>query len=459
MGDNSASNTSKGGGLKTVFVVGAGPAGLFAAQKIALAGHEVIIFNRDIKPGGLAEYGIYPTKDKMKIGLRKQFAKVLSLPNVQYIGHVSVGDGSLLSIADLQKFSPSAIVFAVGAQGAKQLGLPGSESRGIYSAKDFVYYYNLLPPFATQDFATGKRVAIVGMGNVAIDIARWLLVDEPLKQVEDVIIVARRGPFEAKFDKKEFKDIESYLDREAFADELQRIGPQLAAVGQDPAALAEATFPVLAKPATARTHPRLLFRFLNSPHSIRSGPDGRMNRLTVTDNILVERDGDVAAKATSATSDLDVDTMIFAIGDVADPALGLPYAASGYVTNTDEADPKRAAYEVFDPRNASVLDGIYVVGWARKASEGLVGIARHDGEQGAMHVLKYLESAPVTGSASYQEILHSLQANGLRIVQKSDLEHLARAEELRAQQSGQPWFKFGEDEAMLDAIEEQKQLV
>jgi ferredoxin--NADP+ reductase len=81
--------------VKTVFVVGAGPAGMFAAQKIAQGGHEVIILNRDIKPGGLAEYGIYPTKDKMKIGLRKQFAKVLSLPNVHYfhrLRHWRAGD-------------------------------------------------------------------------------------------------------------------------------------------------------------------------------------------------------------------------------------------------------------------------------------------------------------------------------------------------------------------------------
>src|SRR5258707_14779607 len=88
--------------LKTVFVVGAGPAGMFAAQKIAQAGHEVIILNRDIKPGGLAEYGIYPTKDKMKTGLRKQFAKVLSLPNVHYAGPVKGGEGSALPIARLR---------------------------------------------------------------------------------------------------------------------------------------------------------------------------------------------------------------------------------------------------------------------------------------------------------------------------------------------------------------------
>src|ERR1041385_8642009 len=102
LGDNKRSTSRPGncgempalrsGGIhvKTVFVIGAGPAGMFAAQKIAQGGYEVIILNRDIKPGGLAEYGIYPTKDKMKIGLRKQFAKVLSLPNVHYFGHVPV---------------------------------------------------------------------------------------------------------------------------------------------------------------------------------------------------------------------------------------------------------------------------------------------------------------------------------------------------------------------------------
>ena len=89
--------------MATVFVVGAGPAGMFAAQKLALAGHEVMIFNRDVKPGGLAEYGIYPVKDKMKVGLRKQFAKVLSLPSVHYFGHVPVGANSPISIETLPK--------------------------------------------------------------------------------------------------------------------------------------------------------------------------------------------------------------------------------------------------------------------------------------------------------------------------------------------------------------------
>ena len=122
--------------MKVVFIVGAGPAGLYAAQKIARAGHEVVIFNRDIKPGGLAEYGIYPTKEKMKGGLRKQFAKILALPQVSYFGHLPVGEGYALHLDALREFNPAALVFSVGAQGTKELGLPGEHAKGVYSAKD-----------------------------------------------------------------------------------------------------------------------------------------------------------------------------------------------------------------------------------------------------------------------------------------------------------------------------------
>jgi ferredoxin--NADP+ reductase len=188
--------------MKTVCIVGAGPAGLYAAQKIALAGNQVLILNRDIKPGGLAEYGIYPLKHKMKDGLRNQFAKILALPNVYYFGHVPVGQQAAISVEDLRQFHPATLVFAVGAQGTKKLGMAGEDAGGVYSAKDFVYHYNLLPPFASRDFSTGKRIAIVGMGNVMVDIARWLLQDDPQRKTEEVIVVARRGPFEAKFDEK-----------------------------------------------------------------------------------------------------------------------------------------------------------------------------------------------------------------------------------------------------------------
>ncbi|HET6841333.1 MAG TPA: FAD-dependent oxidoreductase [Candidatus Angelobacter sp.] len=442
--------------MKTVFVAGAGPAGLFAAQKIAQAGHEVIVLNRDIKPGGLAEYGIYPTKDKMKTGLRKQFAKVFSLPNVHYLGHVSVRNGGDITIPELREFSPSAMVFAVGAQGTKKLGLPGEDARGVYAAKDFVYYYNQLPPYASQDFSVGRRVAIVGMGNVMVDLVHWLLIDDPNKTVEEVIVVARRGPFEAKFDAKEFAYVEKFLDVAAFQDELKRIQPKLSAVGQDCAKVAGDTFPVLNKQAEQAERGRLRFRFLCSPQSIHADASGRIDRLTVTENVLVERDGRIGCKATDLTADLEVDTMIFAIGDTADPGVGLPWHNDTYVTNPHAADAAHASYEIFDPQASQVVEGTYAVGWARKASEGLVGIARHDGEVGAGEVLKYLETAPERSSISPQELLARLERRGVRVVGKSDVDLLARAEELEAKARGLAWFKFSQDEKMLAAIEKQK---
>jgi ferredoxin--NADP+ reductase len=442
--------------MKTVFIVGAGPAGLYAANKIATAGHRVVIFNRDIKPGGLAEYGIYPMKDKMKGGLRKQFAKIMSLPNVHYFGHVPVGQNRPIHIEDLQEFHPSALVFAVGAQGTKKLGLPGEEARGVYSAKDFVYHYNLLPPFATQDFSTGKRIAVVGMGNVMADIARWLLDDDPDRKTEEVIVIARRGPFEAKFDEKEFAHIEMHLDRQDFEAELARVKERIAAVGQDISKVPETTFPTLAKPAQPLVPPRLQFRFLSSPKAIKMDASGRICGLTITENLLVAKNGGTAAKATDKTYDLDVDTMIFAIGDVVDPSVGLPTGPDGYATNPDAADPKRAAYEVFDPKSGKVVPGNYVVGWARKASEGLVGVARFDAEQGAAHILKYLESAEERVGATPEEVQRCLASKGQYVVQKDDLACLQRAEEKMAQERGVSYFKFGDDVAMLAAIEEAK---
>lgn len=178
--------------------------------------------------------------------------------------------------------------------------------------------------------------------------------------------------------------------------------------------------------------------------------------MTVVENVLAERDGNIACKATEKTAELDVDTMIFAIGDVADPTLGLPYQRDSYVTNPDQSDPKRAAYELFDPQSGIILEGMYAVGWARKASDGLVGIARHDAEVGAAHVLKYLEGVGADRSPSPEQILHQLERNNLRAITKADLELLARAEERTAQERGVPWFKFDKDEAMLAAIETEK---
>jgi len=439
--------------MKTVFVVGAGPAGMFAAQKIALAGHQVVILNRDIKHGGLAEYGIYVVKDKMKTGLRKQFAKVLSLPNVHYFGHVPVGANQPVTVDDLRAFNPAAIVFAVGAQGTKKLGLPGEDAKGVYSAKDFVYYYNQLPPFASRDFSTGKRIAIVGMGNVMVDIARWLLQDAPNRRTEEVIIVARRGPFEAKFDEKEIKHVEQHLDARDLLAEMERVKGRVATVGQD-VANAGQIFTLLKNPYVPGVPPKMKFRFLCSPKEIVKGPDGRICKLLVTENNLVKKGEGTAAKATDQTTVLDVDTMIFAIGDVHDPNLGLPMGPEGYSTKPMNGR-EDSLYQVVDPQTGAALTGMFVVGWARRASDGLVGIARHDAEVGATHVLNYLETLSPNGAVPVDRIESTLRSKGIRPVNKLELNVLSKAEEREAQARGLTYFKYSDDETMLRVIEDE----
>ena len=147
--------------------------------------------------------------------------------------------------------------------------------------------------------------------------------------------------------------------------------------------------------------------------------------------------------------------MIFAIGDVADSTVGLPYAKSGYVTNPDSCSP-HAAYEVFDPQAGKVVPGMYVVGWARKASTGLVGIARHDAEHGADHVLAWLESAPQQTAVSEREILARIQRKGLPVVTTQDLHFLGSAEAAMAAKMGVNYYKFADDASMLSAIEREK---
>jgi ferredoxin--NADP+ reductase len=134
-----------------VAVIGAGPAGLFASKILALNGAHVVLLNRDILPGGLAEYGIYYDKFKMKEGLRKQFRQILDLAQIDYYGNITVGEIGDISLPELRALGFQAVMVTVGAQGTKWLGLPGEGLVGVYHAKDLVFHYNLLPPYSTRE--------------------------------------------------------------------------------------------------------------------------------------------------------------------------------------------------------------------------------------------------------------------------------------------------------------------
>lgn len=438
-----------------VAVIGAGPAGIYGTRKLVEAGHHVVLLNRDIKPGGLAEYGIFLDKEKMKTGLRKQFKKILADPKVFYLGHVSVGHGQALTLADLEQIGLSAIVVTAGAQGTKKLGIPGEESVGVYHAKDVVYHYNSLPPFSQKSFEIGRRVAIIGMGNVMVDIANWLLNH---KKIDQVVVVARRGPLEKAYDDGEFEVIEQYLDNREMKQEIERIRPQLTAVGQNIDEIME-KFVKDGVPAEGR---RLQFRYLSSPTKVIANDHGGVAALEVEENELILQDGRTVAKGTGKHAQIEVDCVIYAIGDQVDASLGLPFSRGVFVTNPGKvlANPDPAAYQPYDPEAARVLEGIYVAGWSRNASVGLVGVAKQDAERGMKVVNEYLSAkegfTPGEMEAKIEAILDNLKKKRVSVVTKEDIEILESVEHEEARNRNTWDFKFIGDDEMLQVIRERK---
>jgi len=438
-----------------VAVVGAGPAGLYGTRKLTEAGHRVVLLNRDIKPGGLAEYGIFVDKEKMKTGLRKQFKRILADPKVFYLGHVTVGRDKAVGLEDLKNLGFSAIVVTAGAQGTKKLGIEGEDAIGVYHAKDVVYHYNFLPPFSQQTFEIGRRVAIIGMGNVMVDVANWLLNH---KKIDQVIVVARRGPIEKAYDDSEFEVIEQYLDNADMKQEIERITPQLAAVGQNVEEITR-KFVKDTEPAEGR---RLTFRYLCSPTKVIANNQGRVAALEAEENVMMLQDGKTVAKGTGKTRRIDVDCVIYAIGDQVDASLGLPFSRGAFVTNPEKlpGDPNPAAYQPYDPETKRVLDSIFVAGWSRNASVGLVGVAKQDAERGMKVVNGYLARQEGLSSgdmeAKIEALIDLLNKKGVTIVTKEDIELLESAEQEEAR-ARKTWdFKYTSDEKMLEVIAARK---
>jgi len=438
-----------------VAVIGAGPAGIYGARKLTEAGHVVVMLNRDIKPGGLAEYGIFFDKEKMKEGLRKQFKRILSDPKLFYFGHVTVGQGKAVTLEQLQKIGFSAIVVSAGAQGTKKLGIPGEECRGVYHAKDVVYHYNKLPPFSQGSYEVGERVAIIGMGNVMVDIANWLL---NYKKVREVTIVARRGPKEKAYDDSEFEVVEQYLDNEDMRREIHRIAPRLQAVGQNVEEILKASVKDTTPPADCK----LRFRYLCSPHQVIGNSEGRVAALEIEENELVLQDGKTVAKGTGRMSRIELDCVIYAIGDQVDSALGLPFSRGAFLTNPETlpGNPSPSLYQPYDPESRKALEGIYLVGWSRNASVGLVGVAKKDAETGMKVVNDYLASKEGFAPAAVEQKLAALvthfEKNGVSFVTKQDIELLEAVEKEEARKRNTWEYKFSADEEMLAVIAARK---
>jgi ferredoxin--NADP+ reductase len=282
-----------------------------------------------------------------------------------------------------------------------------------------------------------------------MDIAHWLIRE---KGVETVTAIARRGPAEVKFDKAEMKIVGASLDLTALEAELERCRPVMEAVGQSvDEARAEimAGVPDALPPVTAS---RFLLQFLASPTAL-IGADGAVAGVEVEDTTLVKSGEDIKARGLGTKRVIPADTVVFAIGDQVDATFGLPVKWYAFVKNPNPRFPIDGhSYEAFDPESNAPIDGVFVAGWSREASTGLVGIARKDGTDGALAVTEYLKT--VTPAAD--EVAAPLEARLRRlnkpVVSKEAWASLEAVEAEVARERGLTFFKYATNEEMLDAI-------
>ncbi|MCX6056522.1 MAG: FAD-dependent oxidoreductase [Chloroflexi bacterium] len=433
-----------------VAIIGAGPAGLFAAQTLATQGFGVALFNRDIKPGGLAEYGIFLDKHKIKDGLRAQFKQILALDKVIYFGNISLGLKNCVSIPELFDWGFSAVLVTCGAQDTKKLNLPGEQLAGVYNAKDLVFHYNHLPPYSLQDFPIGKKVAIVGAGNVMTDIAHYLI---HYRNVEEITVIVRRGPAEVKFSKKELLPIIGYLDLVDFDSEILRISDRLKAIGQNKERGKEHILVALEVGCPREHNSRLLMRFLYSPIEVTQNPDGSVQGLILEENRLEDKQGAIIAQPIGKTVRMNFDTVIFAIGNRVTHDIGLPIQRDGILVAEKPKFPVgNISYEVGDPASGEPIPGIFVAGWSRNASTGLVGNARKDGVNASLAISAYLADKKPLKGVRLLDIHHYLASSQCGFTTKEDLEILETEEKRRAEIAGVEEYKFDSNKEMLDVI-------
>lgn len=429
-----------------VAVIGAGPAGLFAAERLAVLGYGVVLFNRDIKPGGMAEYGIYPDKHAIKDGLRRQFNLILANDQIHYYGNVNIGEDRPVTIPQILAWGVPAVLVACGAQGTKWLGIPGEDLTGAYHAKDVVYHYNRLPPFSTMPIRIGKHVAIVGAGNVMADVARYLI-SQP--QVEEVHICVRRGPAEVKFTRKELATIIHAFNFDVLHAEIDRVAPAMRGVGQDPDQELGIFHSTESKEPPGSTNKRIIMHFLVSPTAVLDDGSGCMRGLLLEDNTLVGDAENTRAHGLGTNWTLDAETVIFAIGDKVENKLGVPVLKNDYQHTLEPGFPiEGQSYEAADGSTGKPWTGVFLAGWSRVASSGLVGNAKKDGMNAAAAIDQFLQAESYTGIPI--EELDGLVGRLVNpVVRKADLLRLIEDERARAESSDPESVKYLTNDEML----------
>jgi ferredoxin--NADP+ reductase len=276
-----------------------------------------------------------------------------------------------------------------------------------------------------------------------------------------VTAIVRRGPVERKYNPKEIRAVCANMDVEGIKKEFERIKDRMAAVGQDADEVLKGLTDEFTKCEPKVSETKMGFRFLASPKRVLVDAQNRVRGLEMEENKLEHKGDDTVAVGLKQFYEFPCDSVVFAVGDKVDETVGLPYKGGAYITNPNRTgnDPDDALFQAYDEGTGRVLDGVFLAGWARKASEGLVGVAKRDGDWCAEVVERYLTDKEAGSPAKVViDRLHELfKSRNCRPVDVQGLRALEAAEKTHPKVNeciGE--FKFAKNQEMLSVIEQSR---
>ncbi|MFZ1756915.1 MAG: FAD-dependent oxidoreductase [Caldilineaceae bacterium] len=448
-----------------VAIVGAGPSGFYAAGALLQQKDihvSIDIFDRLPTPYGLVRYGVAPDHQKIK-SVTKVYERTVRDSRVRYFGNVGLGEE--ISHDELKSHYDQ-IIYATGASSDKQLGIPGEDLQGSFSATEFVAWYNGHPDFTDRDFDLSvESVAIIGVGNVAMDVTRILaksidelaetdIADYALEKlrasrVKHIHVVARRGPAQAKFTNPEIKELGELAEADVIIDPADLVldpASRISLESDRTAARNLETMQALAERGATGKPRQIHFHFLRSPVELCGDTAVKSMRMEV--NELHPTDtGYIACDGIGRFETLDVGLVFRSIGYRSVPIPGVAfYDKWGIIPNQKG--------RVTATHQGEVVPGEYVVGWAKRGPTGVIGTNKPDSVETVNLMLEDVATlTPVAdATADPKAIVALLQKRGVDYFNFEDWLKLEAIEDERGRAQGRPRIKFTSEADMLAAI-------
>lgn len=438
-----------------VAVIGAGPAGIYASDILTgeYADARVDLFDRLPAPYGLVRYGVAPDHPRIK-EIIKALRRVLSRPEIRFIGNVHYGTD--ISLAELRRHY-DAVIFATGARNDRPLDIPGIDLPGSYGAADFVSWYDGHPDVPRDWPLQAREVAVLGAGNVALDIARVLAkpADEQLgteiagnvyqglslNQATDVHVFARRGPAQIKFSPMEFRElshspsVDVIVHPEGF--EIDEASQKAINSTKSIKLVVDTMMKYMDAESTGAPH-RIHIHLCQSPTAV-LGTD-RVEGLRTE---RTELQGDGTVRGTGEFTDWPVQAVYRAVGYMSAHLADLPFDHHAGVVPND-------AGRVLDP-DWMVVEATYVTGWIKRGPIGLIGHTKSDAAETITSLLADLPGLVAPEVADPDAILERLSRNGVDFTTWAEWERLDAHELALGAAQGRERVKVVPREDMITA--------